>query len=750
MERLVTFRPYQAQLAGDHNNLQAFVRESVDNLVLDAVSGDMAFAGFEVTAATATSVSVAPGRFFSGGERWTRKDATALDLFASLPLVTKKKIAVVTWGVVSELDVQPRDFLINATTRQAAPQAVSMETRRAAQIALVAGIESPDPQMPAVDANLLAVAVIVVTPVGIESIEMLDANRVPNLADHESRVDVVEAFVADAAPRISTIASDLAKLAAAVAGSITDKTLAQLYEDVATLKELMELPDEYTDYGADVFLTADESDTEDLNYLAKVEEGIRFAAANEDVEELAVFSALDPNMTLTNGFLLPKWTAKRRISSLAYSGEVSISSYGFQTISTVQRMMSRKRVRYGKSYAVCTNNAWWKTGSYDAAAGIFRKDGETFEVVSVDDKANNPSSGSKIIRLRQFWIDKYLEPYWDYVVTDEDIVGALIAQTFLNSQDGWLVAAGLYFTRKPASGSVRVLVCETTNGLPNPRKVVAKTTVALADVKLHPTRTPVTLPPTFLSAGKRYALVVMSNADYWAAMAGAGSYTQGTFFYSTDGVYFQGDLTKDLMFDLDFAAFAYPRVVINLNPLNLDGGIADIDVLAECVEPENTELTYEAQIGGTWLPLSALSPGNFAGLPPLVPLRAVFTGTTDIHAGVKLTGSQVKFSRPRTTFLHLSTAREIAAPASNVTVKLRLENYTEANHNCTCTVTPDGAGEETPDTVTDRAVDATTIERTFAFSFAAPNDTYVIKIEGSTSTALDTFHVAKRFDLALS
>ena len=57
----------------------------------------------------------------------------------------------------------------------------------------------------------------------------------------------------------------------------------------------------------------------------------------------------------------------------------------------------------------------------------------------------------------------------------------------------------------------------------------------------------VTIPPTFMKKGSKYAVVLISNANHTLGMTSGQTYLDGTFFYSTDGIYYQGDITKDLM-----------------------------------------------------------------------------------------------------------------------------------------------------------------------------------------------------------
>ena len=99
----------------------------------------------------------------------------------------------------------------------------------------------------------------------------------------------------------------------------------------------------------------------------------------------------------------------------------------------------------------------------------------------------------------------------------------------------------------------------------------------------------------------------------------------------------------------------------------LAGGIAAIDILVDTVIPGSCALTYEIQIAGIWYPLgsvdqSVLSAGG--ALPPLVPLRAVFSGTPDAQPCLKITGSSCRISRSKLAFVHISAVRTLPGAGS--------------------------------------------------------------------------------------
>lgn len=754
MLKTQTFRTRQEQQASDHNNLQAYARETFDHLVADTIATQKRFAGFEVTSASATEINIAPGRLFTAGEMYSSDDIVPKSLFDMLPAAAKKMVTVIIWSGVAEAQVEPRQFLIDVDARTTEPRSQSMRSDRISNVGLIAGIESADPQRAPIGSQYLAVCDIILSPTGIVEggISMIAGNRIPRLTDVDGRVGLLEKFRDVTEPRITTIGSDISALANRLRGSASTRAIIEMASDIARLKDVVGLPDDYASYAADFYLTTAETDVENLDLLAKVEEGIRFAPENADDQTIQVFNSLDPAQVVKNGILLPAHSSAARITVDAYAGEMNLSQFQSQAQTLVQKTMSRQRVRYGQEFSVCTNNrAYWAQGQVDPVSNTFTLNGETFVIA-------NPEllrGAHSWIRLQQFWIDTYEEPYWDVLTTSTVVNGQTVAQTFLNSQDGWCTGVRIGFTRLAGSGAVRLALCETYRGAPALDKVVAQVEVPRADLKLFPQdgMTLFPLPPTFLTAGSRYAVVLITSAAHYAATASGGEYAQGTLFFSTDGAWFEGDFTKDLVFSVEFARFERVRSVVELQPLTLTGGISSMDIMAGMVVPNSCQCFFEVMKSGSgWETVDSLTPAKLIGLPPLLQFRVVMIGTTDVAPGIRIAGSRVRLSRPRTTFKHISTPRTLPAPTEQVKLTVRLENWDGAKHTHAARllcVAPGYATIETPD-VTETALteDPKAIIRTYTFNTAAPVSAYKIEQTGTTTTALDTFLVSTRVDIA--
>jgi hypothetical protein len=750
MQSRVIFRDGMDNDPADHNTLQDFAQGAMDDLIFDAISGDRKYAGFVAAITSSTEITVQPGRLYSAGKVYARVDAFTKDFTNALPIATKKHVLVVVFGQESDTDARPREFLINEESGASEPRVVAMERARICNINTTAGQESPDPIDPVIDAGLVAVARVVLTPAGVSEIVMLKDNALDSIPILRDRLAAVEAFVTKAGPQIVALGSDMASLRAASADNVNSAAFGRLLVRMATLEERDGIPVGATDSDADFFLDKEESDLAHPNFLAKIEEGIRFADEAAQTSQLAVFDALNPRAKIVGDVLFPAYTRELRMSVGPRQAETQIASYSYQTHAMVQRMMSRQRVRYGEEFTVCTNAGWWGAVTDRYIPETFSRNGENFETVNVE--WDGPAHGW--VRVRRYWYDTVQEPYWDYTTVSHAVPGAQVAETFLNANAGWLDAVGLTFTKLAAVGGITLAICETDRGAPDLNKVISVTTVPRESMQLN-RETVIPIQPAFLEGGVRYALVVISAADHWIATTQGTNFPQGTLFYVLDGAYQQGDGTRDLCFSLYMAKFAASRAVIDMQPLSLAGGMTAIDILAEAIAPKSTDLTYEVQVGGAWVPLAKTDQsilGAGGNIPPLVPLRLVLTGTPDVMPAVKLVGSRVLVSRPRTNLTHVSAVRPLpGAGSTQIRVIGRLEYFDAGHHTAACKLRT-GAGYATianPSSYADVVAEDGSIERTWVFNLGAAVTSYKIQFDATTDSALATFHFGWRKDYAL-
>jgi hypothetical protein len=786
MERKVNIQDWQKVTVEDFNNFGLFPRSSFDHIVVDTLIPSMAFTGFTTVQTAPAVVTVGNGRLYHNGLVFynDNEGGSSLDLLSVLPVVTRRYVGVVVWGQEVETDTEPRTFLTDPVTRATVARVVSTENRRWANISTVVGAEGPDPQHPSIASNTLAVAWILLDSTGIVSIEMSDENYAPNLLDLDARMNENDAWRSRTSSRLDTLATDIAALAIRINGTATMRFVMKVCADVARLKEKTGLPDNYTSWGADHFLTDDESDILHVDYMAQVEEGIRFPFEQQRDTQFALLNPLDPAVTNQSNFILPVYDQVTRLEVLGNDSELSISQYQFQTISWELCTKTRTRIRWGTAFYVCQNGAWWFAPSgndwmtssatergagywggfsvntdliYDPVRNILTRGNETFQILDVQD---NP--GHTILRLVQFWVDEIVDSYyWRQIVTIEGLQGSVVSQTFLNSQGGWLTSVDMFFTRKAASGDVHCLICEcNAAGAPNYERTIGRSTLPADLLRITPNGTRFEFLPTYLAKGGRYAVVLQTAGNHFISLVHNNKFAQGSMFTSTDGAWSMGDMTKDFAFRLQFARFRSNRVYAQLAPLELGGGIAEIDLNYDSTRPPGTTITYEVQVNGEWKALSHYHQGNpLNALPPLLPFRALLSGTTDEMPGFGVaSNSRSLTSRRRSDYRHISTARTMPTPVNTVYVDVRLEAWRGPPYHTAIVRLLTGAGYvnvRTPSLIEDEIDpdDPTTLIRRCTWNLAALGgaaiSAYKVRIEGTTDNKLTGYLVGERIDIGV-
>lgn len=760
--KIARFATNQTAILTDFQNLANLPRAAQDALIRTAVSGDAAscYAGAAVSKTGTTKVSIAaPFFLFKNGALYSDDTGdNELDLLQYMPTSGNRRIiAILLQAQTIDTDTQPRDFEIDGSVFPPlmSPQPTATINWRRAVIAPQIGDQAPSPNRPVVDAANTVIAWVTLSSTEIVQVEQSISNRLNTLRVVDGRLKDIEAWRAQAEPTIEGLKTDVAKLLAAGAQKLDRKMVGYMLEQLARVSEKAGLPDGYSYSKADYFLDTEDSDLTHLQYVAKAEEGVRFADDNSTTDALALLTPGDTNIqTSASGIVLPKYSTKALLSIVGKDAEVALANGGSQTVNYVLKTISKTRVRYGAPFLVCTNAQWWASGRYDSVAGVFyATDGLSYSVEFAEQHpSGNPNHSIK--RLRQIFVDTYEEPYWAATVVPASYNGQVGGNTFMMPRSGWIVGFRIGFSRIDAGGGdVRLGLCELLeNGEPNYKACLAVTTVPHASLKVYPTLTDFMIDPVYGQGGKRYGWFVITPGNHWLAMVEGNKYAQGSYFVSTDGVWSQGNIAQDACFEMLVADFITPRLTLNLNNWNLSGGITGIDVLAKQVVPEGTSITYEVQIGGAWVSFAEVASGNspLYGLPAALNARLVFNGTTDLMPGIKLNESYVTLSRPRTSGVHITKARTAPANVDEVHAVLVLEHYDEVNHDLTCKLLV-GAGyatEVNPTATTDEVLPDGSVRRTFVWTGLTPTTTWKRKTVFSTTSALSVFLVSSATDIS--
>lgn len=730
---------------------------SDDHIVADAIERGRRYVGFDVTQEASTVVNVAPGRLYFDGRRHFRDEAggVPLDLISVKPALQRRIVAIVGWPQEFDTDIDFRDQEIDAQTQQKSPQEVPTRRVRTVVLEAKAGVESVSPQPPVLEATFVVLAYVTMGPAGIEQIVQNGAAQLRNLSDVDQRLVLAEDWIETAAPKVESLQTDVAKLAATAATIADRKLLYDLAGQTALISQRVGLPASYIGLNGTNFEDDGRaaSDPAYAGYAARVAEGLRFPFAAEDEQALSLKNPFNPNAALSPaGLLLPRYTRFEWRVTRGDAGTLGLTQYAYANHSILKLEMSRTRIRYGGDFEVSTNSAFWMAGSYEdrvngGVRSTFIKDGETFQVYET---GKIDADGHKIVRLAKYWVDTVDSPYWTRTASAQPTPGHANVQTFLNAQDRWVVDLGPHIKRKPQNGSITIGICETTNGEPDMGRVLSMVTVDAAQVGIvgGAGAFPVyAIEPTFLKGGVRYGLFIITQQDFGIGVSDGLGQSTGTHFYGLDGGKWFANPGTHLIWRVGYARFDQPRQDIELTELQLAGGIQLIDILAESIAPASTEVVYAVQVAGVWRPLSELDPDVLAAGGALLPLRVSLIGTADIAPAIRLQGSRAQVGRLATASKWAPAARALAAPANTVTLKAVLNGFNPAHHTFTPTIDRGGT-IETPDVTTTVTRPDGSVESTAVFNLAAAASAYRPVIQQGTDHFSRPYVVASMSDVA--
>ena len=392
----------QQMALGDVMKLQSFVDDTFQHLIMDAITNERLYVGLTISEFTPTQIQIAAGRLWDGptGKIYDLAEAHTVSVQTNLPVADERWLAVSVVGQQVDAAQTVVSILIDAENEDWESQTEYTEKHRQAAVHITAGIEAPDPQKPTVPTGYLLIGYVRLTTTGVAEIQMAENQILKSLWEvyqqvlgHQVMLDVIE-------PKISTLISDLAQLAKQIRGTAYQDMLMNLAQDVGHLKDLAELPDSYSLYGGDDYLDDSESDTGNAEYLARIDEGIRFAWAGQTEQQPALFNTYDASVTDFDGLILPAGQKVVRLNITdGYAGGLSISQYQQQTHTMKTGQRQKRRIRYGPTRKVCTNSNNWRNGKKSPVGSVFEANGATWVVK----ERWGEHSGHWWMRVQQIW-----------------------------------------------------------------------------------------------------------------------------------------------------------------------------------------------------------------------------------------------------------------------------------------------------------------------------------------------------------
>lgn len=690
MEAKVNFHQSQEVPASELNFMQQSTQDSLDHIVRELLFDEGRFIDLPCVKTGPLEVTVGTGFFVNAGAVYRKTATTEHNLTSLLPSSGFRKVLVLVTGQQADTAVENRKFLVNVSTRAAQPRPVSTRKVREAVIDVIAGPASSAPARPAVGAGWKVIAELTLGTAGITVDPVAEsANRAINLEGAMNAIALLQAQDKKTAALINTIRSEILGLQKDVNAKADNRRLNLLVSDMVELRQKLNISDNGSNFGFDGFANDDESDAAFAGYNARIEGGaMQMGHVTSQSKMIALLNPNDARVDKSeSGLILPASTIELRLECDQYESDVSISSYAVSTVTGKKLQRSRSYLYYatkpGRSIAEEALKATGKIKVKNPTTGA----DETISLAGKAWKIEQQGAASA-----KAWKLTITDPYWDLEAVDITTTGSRIAQTFLCAQAGWHKRIALYFTDAGTTGDVHLHVCQLgTDGDPDLSKIVATATLPVASIKKR-AWTNIDFDPFYLNRGARYGIVLTTGGSHVVGCALQNGLSNGTLVASTDGVTWQTDLAKDLMFRLYACKFTSTKVIVEIEDVSLAGGIRELQTILTGHTPAGTDLIVQGRIGSTWRNLSETDETVLTTQPNLVPLRLVFVGTVDLMPGVDLTKSRVIASRPLLASTHVSTIRNLGViSTSSIVVREVSRDFVEAKHNWVVTLLHGGS-----------------------------------------------------------
>lgn len=661
---------------------------ATDGLWLDAIGYPAHWAAFTVARKSAQEITVSAGRYVAGEIVYAQEAPTDMNLQLHIPAAASDQrwVAVLLRGKeVTDTVTRPFETSDDPETSVIVNRATPKTIRRVVELIVHPGEANPVPVKPVVASTDACIAFVLLTSSGVDTIERGNSDRVKTLFEVEGRVTALEVDLDGLFMRTETIETQIVNIKAKLTEIPRPVIIRQMQRDIGAARLKVDLPDEARAYVFDNALIKDRWDMTHVDWLARIEEGVRFGFAAEAQARLEVQAEDDPKIAFRGRRMVPAFDEVTRIANTSLDGTLLISQLVHTQTTLVRKEASRIRITYGPTQWACENAAGWSGLGGDSRVGqMLNVGGETFEVVYV---GANGGPGHQTYGVRQVRYEQYNEPYWEYVTEDVGVNGSIYGQSFLVAQPMQLTSLDLSFARVGADGDVHVFIVETTpNGMPRFDAVLAQGKLNHANLVVGWNK--VVLPITLLESGKRYAFVTVTTGAHALHISAANKYTGGTQFLTTDGAFSQGSMETDICFRLNAARYRSPRTVIPMQALNLADGMTQIDMLFAGWVPGGCQLGWEIRPSGSsvWTELDDGDPSTnpLVGLPASVELRMVMMGTADLQPMIQLDEKAIsRVARNRNTMRAVTKSFQFGFSTTHLQTQYTLDAFDPARHTFT-------------------------------------------------------------------
>ncbi|RSC37350.1 hypothetical protein EGT36_08810 [Agrobacterium sp. FDAARGOS_525] len=714
----------EAEIA-DHSDFEAIglqAQAATDDIWWNAIGYPAHWAAFTVARKSVQEITVSAGRYVAGEIVYAQEAPTDVNLQLHIPAAASDQrwIAVLLRGKeVTDTATRPFETSDDPETSVIVNRTTPKTIRRVVELIVQPGDANPVPVKPVVASTDACIAFVLLTSSGIDAIEPGNGDRVKTLYEVEGRVTALEVDLDGLFMRTETIETQIVNIQGKLTEIPRPVIIRQMQRDIGAARLKVDLPDEARAYVFDDGLIPDRWDTTHVDWLARIEEGVRFGFAAEAQARLEVQAEDDPKIAFRGRRMVPAFDEVTRIANTSLDSTLNISQLVHTETTLVRKEASRIRLTYGPTMHACENAAGWSGLGGDSRVGqMLNVGGETFEVVYV---GANYGPGHQTYGVRQVRYEIYSEPYWQYVTEEVGINGSTYGQSFLVAQPMQVTSLDLSFARVGADGDVHVFIVETTTGgMPRFDAVLAQGKLDHANLVVGWNK--VELPITLLESGKRYAFVTVTTGAHALHISGSNKYTGGTQFLTTDGAFAQGSTETDICFRLNAARYRSPRTVIPMQALNLVDGMTQIDMLFAGWVPGGCTLGWEIRPSGStvWTELDDGDPATnpLVGLPASVELRMVMMGTADLQPMIQLDQKAVsRVARNRSTMRAVTKSFPFGFSTESVQTQYTLDSFDPDRHTFVPAIMI-GDIVVTPDTTEVTIDDVTPTRRTYLSTYS--------------------------------
>lgn len=761
MTKIVQFNEAEIAEPVDFNNIGVYAREADQGIVGGAIAYPHHHGRFTITQDSGSQLTVTPGLFFKDDKVYSADGPLEVNLQQYLPVVTgdEKWVGLLVRGE-SEVATSSRLVETDVDTEETVLQMVPKTDRLYITITVANSIAAPPPNdYPSIASDQCCLAFVRLTTAGIAEIQPGETWRIKTLYEVEGRVTHLEGDMTDIRQRTAQLETDIAWLASQMRLSPRPEIVEMMKRNIAQLNRKVDVPEEARAYWYDPGLVDDYWDHTHADFLCRINEGIRFQYAQIVDNRMELLNSDDENLKITDDLVLPVWTEVTRISVEGNDGYKDISQKTHTVTDAIQHTASGTSISYGPTVTVCENTNEWSKIAKVHPGQTFNVNGTEYVSSGLTKNTNiaaghltspaqwnaDPQSeGHKNYDVKQVKRQTWTKTYWTYITKTVGVNGSIYSQSFLNAQQMIMTSIDLYFTRVGGDGEVHLFLCELgSNGQPQFTNVIASTTVTQDDLALGWVKFPFT--PTLLDAGMRYAWYTVTVGNHAIATVKDNKYAQGSLFWSSDGIWSQGDPLYDFAFRINAAKFASTRTVIDFSPLECPSGMSEIQLLYRGWAPPGTSLTWEIKPTGTteWKllePTDDVTSNPLYSLPIQASLRATFIGTTDLMPAIILDETARSAGmRMRSDAKFVSEEIDFGLTTTSVTVQTIVDSF-DPDHNTFTNKIMVGSTVYTPDATTIVVDDDRPERRSIRSTFTVPS-TQIIRYhaEGTTDNVVKQY-----------